>query len=84
MSLFAVRKTRRFNHQYIYVDERRERLGKIEQQARRELGMTSPEKYDADRFRGAFSVRGQHRRMSSGLALFMLILLLMIIYFFFI
>ena len=30
-------RTRRFNHQYIYVDERKEKLQKLEEKAKREL-----------------------------------------------
>ncbi|KAA6308519.1 hypothetical protein EZS27_039830, partial [termite gut metagenome] len=39
MGLFNVRKPRRFNHQYIYVDEHKEKLNKMEEDAKRELGM---------------------------------------------
>ena len=38
-----MRKPRGFNHQYIYVDERKEKLAKMEEKARRDLGML-PEK----------------------------------------
>lgn len=37
--LFPVRKPRRFHHEPIYRDERKERLRQLEQRARRELGM---------------------------------------------
>ena len=33
MGLFKSQKPRRFSHQYIYVDERKEKLDKIEEQA---------------------------------------------------
>ena len=39
----GMRKPRRFNHQYIYVNERKEKLDKMEEQAKRDLGML-PEK----------------------------------------
>lgn len=37
MSLFRQKKPRPFHHDWLYVDERRERLRQIEQQARDEL-----------------------------------------------
>ena len=43
MGIFNQRKPRGFQHQYIYVDERKERLKEIEERARRELGMVSQE-----------------------------------------
>ena len=43
MGMFNVRKPRGFNHQYIYVDERKEKLAKMEEDAKRDLGIL-PEK----------------------------------------
>ena len=43
MGMFAMRKPRGFNHSYIYVDERKEKLAKMEENAKRDLGML-PEK----------------------------------------
>lgn len=43
MGMFVTRKPRRFRHPYIYVDERKERLQALEENARRELGMAAPE-----------------------------------------
>ena len=37
----SMRKPRGFNHQYIYVDERKEKLAKMEEKAKRDLGMHS-------------------------------------------
>ena len=34
MGMFNVRKPRGFNHQYIYVDERKEKLTKMEEDAK--------------------------------------------------
>ena len=36
MGMFNVRKPRGFNHQYIYVDERKEKLAKMEEDAKRD------------------------------------------------
>ena len=42
MGMFKMEKPRRFNHQYIYVDERKEKLQKLEEKAKRDLGMLPP------------------------------------------
>lgn len=55
MSLFNSRKPRGYQHEWIYVDERKERLQKIEEKAKRDLGMLPPEETGhADRIRGSF------------------------------
>ena len=38
MGMFTMRKPRSYHHEYIYVDERKEKLQKIEETAKRELG----------------------------------------------
>ncbi len=45
MGMFKMEKPRRFNHQYIYVDERKEKLQKLEEKAKRELGMLPAEEF---------------------------------------
>ena len=42
MGIFKSQKPRAFSHQYIYVDERKEKLSKIEENAKRDLGMIPP------------------------------------------
>ncbi|SRR5574344_1532250 len=57
MALFLNSKTRKpraFEHKYIYVDERKERLQKIEEQAKRELGLLPPKEFDPEDIRGKF------------------------------
>lgn len=68
MGMFSVRKPRRFNHQYIYVDERKEKLAKMEQQARRELGLDPPKEINPEDIRGKFVEGTTHlkRRKESG------------------
>ena len=39
MGYFKMPDPRRFNHTYIYVDERKEKLQKIEEKAKRDLGL---------------------------------------------
>ena len=61
MGLFTQRKPRRFNHQYIYVDERKERLQAMEERAKRELGLIpEPEKTTEERIRGKFVEQTEH------------------------
>lgn len=68
MGMFSVRKPRGFHHTYIYYDERKERLQKIEDRAKRELGMLPPEPYSPDHFKGEFVKSTTHlkRRKESG------------------
>ena len=55
MGIFKSEKPRAFSHQYIYVDERREKLAKIEESAKRDLGMLPPKEITAEeRIRGRF------------------------------
>ena len=61
MGFFKQRKPRGFNHQYIYVDERRERLKEMEERAKRELGLIpQAEKTEEERIRGKFVDQTTH------------------------
>ena len=61
MGLFKSQKPRAFSHQYIYVDERKEKLSKIEENAKRDLGMLPPgEPTYEERIRGAFVGENSH------------------------
>ncbi|MGL5262827.1 MAG: hypothetical protein ACRC9P_10660 [Bacteroides sp.] len=75
-------KPRRFNHQYIYVDERKERLQKMEEQAKRELGIT-PEKKEInpEDIRGKFVDNTVHlkRRKQKGTRPFAIGVILIVI-----
>lgn len=66
--MFTVREPRRFEHKYIYYDERKEKLAKIEQNAKRELGMLPEEEFDPERIRGKFLEGTTHlkRRKENG------------------
>ena len=61
MGMFKSQKPRPFSHQYIYVGERKERLSKIEENAKRDLGMLPPEEstYE-ERIRGKFVEGTKH------------------------
>ena len=61
MGMFKSEKPRAYNHQYIYVDERKEKLNKIEEKAKRDLGMLPPEELTAEeRIRGKFVEQTSH------------------------
>ena len=62
----SMRKPRGFNHQYIYVNERKEKLEKME--AKRELGMLPDKEFSPEDIRGKFVEGTTHlkRRKASG------------------
>lgn len=69
MGMFKMREPRKFNHKYIYVDERKEKLDKIVENAKRELGMLPPDEDGyRERLQGAFVSDNSHieRRKSNG------------------
>lgn len=68
MGMFNIREPRRFEHKYIYYDERKERLAKIEEKAKRELGMLPQEEYNPENIRGKFIEGTTHlkRRKENG------------------
>ena len=69
MGMFKSEKPRAFSHQYIYVDERKEKLSKIEENAKRDLGMLPEKELTAEeRIRGKFVEGTKHlkRRKESG------------------
>ena len=69
MGMFnSMRKPRGFNHQYIYVNERKEKLEKMEEKAKRELGMLPDKEFSPEDIRGKFVEGTTHlkRRKASG------------------
>lgn len=69
MGMFnSMKKPRRFNHQYIYVDERKEKLTKMEENAKRDLGILPEKKFSPEDIRGKFIEGTTHlkRRKESG------------------
>ena len=69
MKLFKQREPRRFNHKYIFVDERKEKLDRIVENAKRDLGMLPPSNVThSDRLKGAFVNENSHlaRRKAAG------------------
>ncbi len=70
MGMFSIRKPRGFHHEYIYVDERKEKLDKMEEDAKRDLGMLPPKEFNPEDIRGKFVEGTTHlkRRKESGKA----------------
>ncbi|MBO4442561.1 MAG: hypothetical protein J5763_02945 [Bacteroidaceae bacterium] len=68
MGMFNIREPRRFEHKYIYYDERKEKLAKIEEKAKRELGMLPDETFNPENIRGKFVEGTTHlkRRKENG------------------
>ncbi|MEG1563233.1 MAG: hypothetical protein RR365_05845 [Bacteroides sp.] len=69
MGMFnSMRKPRGFNHQYIYVDERKEKLTKMEEAAKRDLGLLPEKEFSPEDIRGKFVEGTTHlkRRKESG------------------
>ena len=61
MGMFKSEKPRAYSHQYIYVNERKEKLNKIEESAKRDLGMLPPEELTTEeRIRGKFVESTKH------------------------
>ena len=87
MGMFTMRKPRAYHHEYIYVDERKEKLQKIEETAKRDLGMLPPKEFSPEDIRGKIVEGTTHlkRRKESGRkplaygTLFVAILILMYI-----
>ena len=87
MNFFRMNKPRGYQHQYIYYDERKEKLAKIEENAKRDLGMLPPKEYTPEDIKGKFVEATKHlkRRKESGkkpvsygvLILFIVLLLLL-------
>lgn len=87
MSLFRVNKPRGFQHNYIYYDPRKEKLQKIEENAKRELGLLPEKEFDPEDIRGKFvgatshlKRRKESRRkpISSGILIMIIILLILV------
>lgn len=68
MGLFTARKPRGFQHNYIYHDPRKEKLQKIEENAKRELGLLPPKEFTPEDIRGKFVGATKHlkQRKESG------------------
>ena len=68
MGMFNIREPRRMEHKYIYYNPRKEKLAKIEEKAKRELGMLPEESFNPENIRGKFVEGTKHlkRRKENG------------------
>ena len=62
MGLFRQPKPRRFHHPYIYVDERKERLERMREKAREDLGLSREKPVRPEDIRGQFVGQTTHLR----------------------
>ncbi len=62
MGMFTMRKPRGFHHSYIYVDERKEKLTKMTEDAKRDLGMLPEKEFSPEDIRGKFVEATTHLR----------------------
>jgi hypothetical protein len=90
MGLFRVQKPRGFHHSCIYVDERREKLAKMEEDARRQLGILPAKEIKSEDIRGKFiegtthlkrRINSKRRPFSVGVAFFFIALLVFLWYY---
>ena len=90
MARFKMREPRKFNHKYIFVDERKEKLDKIVENAKRDLGMLpAKESTFEERIRGSFVGENSHldrkrangSRISSRFAVAALLVCLFVVYY---
>jgi|SRR5574344_2116749 uncharacterized membrane protein len=90
MGMFNIREPRRFEHKYIYYDERKEKLEKIEEKAKRELGMLPEEPFKPEDIRGKFVEGTKHlkklkesggSRLSTKVVIISLIVLILLLHY---
>ena len=64
----SMRQHRVVNHEFIYVDELKEKLAKMEENAKRDLGMLPEKEFNPEDIRGKFVEGTTHlkRRKASG------------------
>lgn len=83
MSFFKQPKPRPFHHEYLYVDERKERLQQMEERAKREVEQGEKSSIQQDNLCGIFRTNAarkeQRRRHVMGLGLIYIVLLLLVL-----
>ena len=88
--MFTVNKPRGFQHNYIYYDPRKEKLKKIEENAKRELGLLPPKEFEPEDIRGKFVNATTHLKrrkesgrkpLSYGVLIFVIVLLLLLMHY---
>ena len=86
MALFKTMNPRAYRHEYIYYNERKEKLNEIRDKAKRELGLLPPKEFSPEDIRGKFTMATKHVRrrkeggwhISTGMLIFLIIVLLLV------
>ncbi|MDR0973461.1 MAG: hypothetical protein LBM61_05700 [Prevotellaceae bacterium] len=88
MGMFRPQMPRRFHHEYIYHDERKEKLDQMREKAKRELGIAPEKPFSPEDIRGKFFEQTTHvkRRRESkfrvgSTAIILVALLLLVVLF---
>ena len=79
--LFQTRKPRRFHHEMIYVDERKERLKLLEERAREGINSAAPSSDSALRLRLHQAMKPSKRRFHFRSAFYIIVSVLLILLF---
>ena len=88
MGLFTVKQPRGFRHNYIYYDPRKEKLQKIEEKAKRDLGLIPEKDFDPEDIRGKFVGATKHLKirkesgrkpLASGIIIMIIVVLLILL-----
>lgn len=79
--LFQTRKPRRFHHEMIYVDERKERLKLLEERAREEINSVAPSSDSALRLRLHQAMKPSKRRFHLRYTFYIIVSVLLILLF---
>ena len=79
--LFQTRKPRRFHHEMIYVDERKERQKLLEERAREEINSAAPSSDSALRLRLHQAMKPSRRRFHLRYTFYIIVSVLLILLF---
>ena len=79
--LFQTRRPRRFHHEMIYVDERKERLKLLEERAREEINSAAPSSDSALRLRLHQAMKPSKRRFHLRYTFYIIVSVLLILLF---
>lgn len=88
MGLFKVNQPRGFQHNYMYYDPRKEKIQKIEERARRELGLLPEKEFDPEDIKGKFVGATKHlkrrkegggKHLSSGVIIMLIVVLCLLL-----
>ena len=88
MGLFKVNQPRGFQHNYMYYDPRKEKIQKIEERAKRELGLLPEKEFDPEDIRGKFVGATTHlkrrkekggRHLASGVIIMLIVILCLLL-----